>query len=74
VVIAGGAVVAVRTTGDNRHCRNRSPLLSVLVRPPEQVKFTPPAVRYGALFNGSRDDWFGLRALLSPPEGSARTA
>jgi uncharacterized protein (TIGR02996 family) len=33
-----------------------------------RVTFTPPSVRYGALFSGTRDDWFGLRAVLEPFE------
>jgi uncharacterized protein (TIGR02996 family) len=32
-----------------------------------RVTFTPPAVRYGAHFHGTRSDWFGMRAVLDPP-------
>src|SRR5262249_26508660 len=33
----------------------------------QRVTFTPPAVRFGALFRGTRDDWYGCRAVLSSP-------
>jgi uncharacterized protein (TIGR02996 family) len=33
----------------------------------QRVTFTPPSVRFGAHFAGTREDWYGYRALLSPP-------
>jgi uncharacterized protein (TIGR02996 family) len=32
----------------------------------DRVTFEPPSVRYGALFTGAREDWFGQRARLGP--------
>jgi hypothetical protein len=32
-----------------------------------RVTFTPPSVRFGAHFSGTRDDWYGYRAVLDPP-------
>jgi len=33
----------------------------------QRVTFTPPSVRFGAHFSGTRDDWYGYRAILDSP-------
>lgn len=32
-----------------------------------RVTFAPPSVRFGAHFSGTRDDWYGYRAILDSP-------